>query len=371
MTSWRCCLRQVYVSLANLGKPKKQDGFWGVWLMLKRWISSSKKVFRGWIFAGTSWTFMFWFANWNFNPFVILIIRETFSFHSVNSIKIENFYLNKKAKNFSKSIQIHRRLKCSIIFMSYKIKPKPRSSSSPPCPLTTSSRLSLVFRTSIHNDITITFSEKSQELKFTFFCIFFSLSGLILNFWFGSSSLTTLSSILENCLDNIFGLVAWGKKGEGNWGWQVGENVTRQMGMTKNWLDSIDINYKEREWRETSERRLCTIIYQSFAWYLCFKRVFFFLFLKNVFLLNSSSILFWVFQSARRQLMAETCRKSAKSFSDLPKLFIVFWDVHMNTFWCTGKLFITTRWSIGKRWSRNKSLFITLWNFKNLYKMMH
>lgn len=38
----------------------------------------------------------------------------------------------------------------------------------------------------------------------------------------------------------------------GEWGWwqepkrmesqKVGENVTRQMGMTKNWLDSIDIN---------------------------------------------------------------------------------------------------------------------------------
>jgi hypothetical protein len=48
------------------------------------------------------------------------------------------------------------------------------------------------------------------------------------------------------------------------------------MGMTKNWLDSIDINYKERE-------RCCTIIYQSFALFMFSKTFCSLVLVKNAF----------------------------------------------------------------------------------------
>lgn len=60
--------------------------------------------------------------------------------------------------------------------------------------------------------------------------------------------LNSLSTLSENCLDNNFSVSVWAENGGEavagmeSWGRQVGENVTRQMGMTKNWLDSIDIN---------------------------------------------------------------------------------------------------------------------------------
>lgn len=142
VTSWRDCLRQVYVSLANLLENRRNEkNFEGLHddEMVNYFVK--KGFYEVWkLFSRSSWMFVFLFVNWNFE---ILIPNYSEKF--------------RKYKNFEN----HLRLKCSIIFMSNKIKPKP--SLSPRCPPLTSSRLSLVFRTSIHNDITITFPKSPKS----------------------------------------------------------------------------------------------------------------------------------------------------------------------------------------------------------------
>lgn len=94
---------------------------------------------------------------------------------------------------------------------------------------------------------------------YVFMCLSFNLARFHINSTFDSPAVHYIGKLFEKPPVRLLGVSS---------GWQVGENVTRQMGMTKNWLDSIDINYRENGW-ET----FCTIIYQSSALYLCFKEL--------------------------------------------------------------------------------------------------
>lgn len=217
VTSWRDCLRQVCVSLANLGDAEKI--FEG---------SHDDEMLNYLIRAG----FQGVKSDGKQRKFVIVLWREfwsllwlfwlRFSFHFVAGITVKEQveWENLKVGNIDENLQIHRRLKCSIIFMSNKIKPKPPSTLSALSSLNIFTSLSYSELRSVMT-LPSHFPKVPRVKVYVFlYFLFLSINSRLLilqQFW-----IHFVVSVLENCLDNNFracgesgwGVASWRKRNE-------------------------------------------------------------------------------------------------------------------------------------------------------------